>query len=229
MKNVSAAKKAVLASFAGATWVERAAEAFEIFVNKVSPTLHVETELAKNTDVGITIYPPETLVFRALQLCPFETVKVVILGQDPYHDGSATGLAFDNFKKQSVISPSLRRILKKIELETGKPSAGLANKLSYLEHLPGQGVLLLNAALTVRRGEAGSHLLYWREFTRSLLSSLNTLDNVIHIQWGKKAQTFCEGLITNSSHSIIQGAHPSPLAGNSFFDTQYFTNTNIKW
>lgn len=216
------------------TWLEQAPKAFDLFKKTIVPTLNARaTELAefnsfiKDRKDCKEIYPTVHLIFRALKEVPFDKVRVVIVGQDPYHDaGSATGLAFDNPKSQKP-SPSLRNILKEIASDTGKPSKADENKLSYLEHLPGQGVLLLNAALTVEKGQPGSHLAIWEPFFKELLTSLNKSDrSIVWVLWGKKCQAH-KSLITNPKHHVIEGVHPSPFSARSgFFGGRFFTRIN---
>ena len=122
----------------------------------------------------------------------------------PYHDGSATGLAFDN-KFNQTISPSLRNILKEIaDNEDDNYGEILAAREtnSHLEHLPEQGVLLLNTALTVSPGIPGSDLILWKDFTNTIITDLNKLDNIVWILWGAHAKSF-KDLITNKTHYII--------------------------
>lgn len=182
-------------------------------------------------------YPNNKVVFRALNECPPDKLKVVILGQDPYHDGSATGLAFDNRIHQKL-SPSLRNILKEIGEDVGVYDGGQPSE-SYLDDLPYQGVLLLNTALTVEKGKAGSHTEQWKPFTTQLLTDIQKLDNIVWILWGNHAKSF-KDLITNTTHYIIEGGHPSPLnrsvpfAGGKYFSrcNEFLKSTNqspIKW
>jgi uracil-DNA glycosylase len=149
----------------------------------------------------------------------------------PYHNpGSATGLAFDNPKSQKP-SPSLRNILNELERDTGAPSKALSNATSYLEHLPSQGVLLLNTALSVERENPGSHVDMWRPFTEELVCQINArLSHVVWVLWGEKAKKYKKS-ITNPTHKIVEGAHPSPFSAHSgFFGGKFFTtvNTHLK-
>lgn len=169
-------------------------------------------------------YPDDKVVFRALNECPPDKLKVVILGQDPYHDGSATGLAFDNRIHQKL-SPSLRNILKEIGEDVGVYDGGQPSE-SYLDDLPYQGVLLLNTALTVEKGKAGSYTEQWKPFTTQLLTDIQKLDNIVWILWGNHAKSF-KPLITNTSHYIIEGGHPSPLNRSiPFAGGKYFSECN---
>lgn len=183
-------------------------------------------------------YPDNKVVFRALNECPPDKLKVVILGQDPYHDGSATGLAFDNKADQKRLSPSLKTILQELSSDEGVPNATRGEN-SWLDYLPVQGVLLLNTALTVEKGKAGSHTEQWKPFTTQLLTDIQKLDNIVWILWGNHAKSF-KPLITNTTHYIIEGGHPSPLnrsvpfAGGKYFSrcNEFLKSTNqspIKW
>lgn len=170
-------------------------------------------------------YPDSKVVFRALNECKPEEVKVIILGQDPYHDGSATGLAFDNEMSVKKLSPSLRMILIEMAQDVGVHDGGQPQE-SYLDDLPIQGVLLLNTALTVEKGKAGSHTELWKPFTTQLLTDIQKLDNIVWILWGNHAKSF-KPLITNATHYIIEGGHPSPLNRSvPFAGGQYFSECN---
>jgi uracil-DNA glycosylase len=223
---VSSETRKQLKNFVNPDWLTGANSAFEHFMSMQFAKLR--EEYTKNV-----CFPPSHLIFRVFNETPFEEVKVVILGQDPYHDGSATGLAFDNARGRSV-SPSLRNILKEIEDDIGV-TASKDNPTSYLEHLPSQGVLLLNTALSVPKGTPEGHLEYWQEFTSEIIKSLQKIPNVIWILWGKKAQAF-ESRITNTSHKVIKGAHPSPFSARAgFLGGKFFSKCNsllkreIKW
>jgi uracil-DNA glycosylase len=196
-----------LRQYAG-DWVEGASTAFEHF-EEIAARLKDEKALAK-------IYPNDAQVFRALKECPFEKCRVVILGVDPYADGSANGLAYDNDNTRQPLNPSLLRILHKLKEDTGADL--FVPTTSYLSVLPPKGVLLLNLALTVRASEPGSHLLYWRLFTKALLESI---PEATIIALGGKTQRFCEQL--GSSHSIIRGASPSPMSGHLFTTNDIFS------
>ncbi len=157
-----------------------------------------------------TVYPEEgsETMFNAFNVTPLEGVKVVVLGQDPYHDGSYNGLAFGNGKQGEravkKISPSLRNVIKEVErTHTGKVHPSL---YPWAE----QGVLLINTAHTVREKDAGSHLHIWTQFTHLTINALNTKSNVIWMLWGAKAHDFGE-YITNPTHALIKTGHPSPL------------------
>lgn len=172
----------------------------------------------------VSVFPEEKNVFRALELTPFESVKVVILGQDPYHGfGQAHGLSF-SVQKGIPLPPSLRNIYKELQEDLGGelPTEG------DLSHWAKQGVLLLNTVLTVEEGNANSHKgMGWERLTNRLIESLNELNHpVIFILWGKPAQDK-EKLITNPSHFILKSPHPSPLSAyRGFFGSKPFSRIN---
>ena len=195
------------------TWVEHAPKAFEAFVP-------LAAKLKEEKSMGLTIYPREDLVFRALKECQFENMKAVIYGVDPYANGCANGLAYDHDVTKQPIAPALLRLLTKIKQDSGLDLFGA--KDSYLSVLPPKGVLLLNLALTVRKGEPSSHLLYWREFMAELMKVIATKKGVQHVLLGSKSQAFAENFL-DSSHSIIRGSSPAPLAGPSFYHQNLFT------
>ena len=172
----------------------------------------------------VSVFPEEKNVFRALELTPFESVKVVILGQDPYHGfGQAHGLSF-SVQKGIPLPPSLRNIYKELQEDLGGelPTEG------DLSHWAKQGVLLLNTVLTVEEGNANSHKgKGWERLTNRLIESLNELKHpVIFILWGKPAQDK-EKLITNLNHVILKAPHPSPLSAyRGFFGSKPFSRIN---
>lgn len=179
-------------------------------------------------------YPETKNVFRAFNECPVSDLRVVILGQDPYHDKfngkpRATGLAFDNERpadnEKGGISPSLFNIYKEAENDVGGIKPKWINQ-SMLEHWPHQGVLLLNTALTVMPGKAGSHAKLWEPFTKQIIADIQKKDDIVWILWGNHAKKF-KDLITNQSHHIIEGGHPSPLNKTvPFAGGKYFSKTN---
>ena len=172
----------------------------------------------------VRVFPEEKNVFNALELTPFESVKVVILGQDPYHGfGQAHGLSF-SVQKGIPLPPSLRNIYKELQedIEGELPTEG------DLTHWAKQGVLLLNTVLTVEEGNANSHKgMGWETLTNRLIDSLNELEHpVIFILWGKPAQDK-EKLITNPNHVILKAPHPSPLSAyRGFFGSKPFSKVN---
>lgn len=171
-----------------------------------------------------TIYPPAKHVFNALQLCPFDKIKVVIIGQDPYHGpGQAHGLSFsvtDTVRKP----PSLQNIFK--ELTTDIPGFEIPES-GNLEAWAQQGVLLLNAVLTVQAGLPGSHKNFgWQHFTDAVIKLVSDKkEHVIFLLWGAYAIAKAE-LIDKNKHLILTAAHPSPLARGAFFGSKHFSKTN---
>ena len=170
------------------------------------------------------IFPPKSRILRALSLTDYDDVRVVILGQDPYHGvGEANGLAFavsDGVK----LPPSLRNIYKELYNDLGIEPASVGN----LECWAKEGVLLLNAVLTVEKDKPASHkFLGWENFTDAIIKSLNDKDTpVVFILWGNFARSK-KSLITNPKHYVIESAHPSPFSANyGFFGSKPFSKTN---
>ena len=196
---------------------------------------HLESEFGKDYFLRLadyvrneysskTVYPPGGLIFNAFNLCPFEKVKAVIIGQDPYHGpGQAHGLCF-SVREGVGFPPSLVNIFKEIESDTGirRPRSG------NLETWASQGVLLLNATLTVRAHMAGSHQgKGWEKFTDAAISILNQeRDNLVFFLWGNYAQKKGES-IDESRHLVLKSVHPSPLsASRGFFGNKHFSRCN---
>ena len=172
---------------------------------------------------GKVIYPPGSLIFRAFDLTPVDQVKVVILGQDPYHNpGEAMGLSF-SVPDGVRMPPSLRNIYKEIETDLGIRMSGRPN----LESWARQGVLLLNSFLTVEAGRAASHRdIGWQEFTDAVIRYLSDhCDGIVFLLWGNFAKAKA-ALIDTSRHHVLTAAHPSPLAGGAFFGCRHFSQTN---
>ena len=173
-----------------------------------------------------TIYPAKEHVFQALNECSYENCKVVIIGQDPYHQpGQAHGLSFSVLPGVKV-PPSLRNIYKELNSDLGIeiPISG------YLTNWAKQGILLLNTVLTVRESEPNSHKNKgWEVFTNTILTELNKNESpIIFVLWGKHAQAK-EELITNKKHVILKAHHPSPLsASRGFFGSKPFSKINEK-
>ena len=171
-----------------------------------------------------TVYPPAGLIFNAFNLCPFSNVKVVIIGQDPYHgQGQAHGLCF-SVRDGVGFPPSLINIFKEIELDlgTGRPNSG------NLERWAKQGVLLLNATLTVLAHQAGSHQRKgWEQFTDAVISLINAnRNNIVFMLWGAYAQKKGEA-IDRERHLVLESVHPSPLsASRGFFGNKHFSKCN---
>ena len=173
---------------------------------------------------GVTIYPPGSLIFNAFALTPFNQVRVVILGQDPYHNpGQAEGLSF-SVPPGVPLPPSLKNIYKEIEDDLG---LNLRGKNGSLRGWAEQGVFLLNAILTVRAGAAASHSrLGWQTFTDAVIQTISDrLDGVVFLLWGNFARSK-KALIDTSRHYVLEAAHPSPLAGGAFFGCRHFSKTN---
>jgi uracil-DNA glycosylase len=170
------------------------------------------------------VFPPQPQIFNALNLCPFEHVRVVILGQDPYHGvGQAHGLSFsvpDGIKTP----PSLQNIYKEIKSDLGHniPTSG------NLEHWAKQGVLLLNATLTVESGKPGSHQkLGWETFTDAIIIKISDeKEHVVFLLWGNFARSK-KSLIDGTKHLVLEAPHPSPFSAHTgFFGCKHFSKTN---
>lgn len=172
---------------------------------------------------GRVIYPKGGDIFRAFQLCPVDKVKVVILGQDPYHNpGQAIGLSF-SVPDGIQAPPSLKNIFKEISSDCGLAMSGRTN----LEPWARQGVLLLNSILTVRAGAAASHSgIGWQEFTDAVIRYVSdNCDGVVFMLWGNFARNK-KALVDVSRHCVLEAAHPSPLAGGAFFGCKHFSKAN---
>lgn len=182
-------------------------------------------EFVKGEYQHAIVFPPPKNIFRAFELCPFDKVEVVILGQDPYHGPKqANGLCFA-VSEGVPLPPSLQNIFKEIESDLGKP---LEYRTGDLERWAKQGVLLLNATLTVRARTAGSHQgKGWEEFTDTVIRVLSEKrENLVFILWGNYAKA--KGAhIDRFKHSVIESAHPSPFSAYSgFFGSKPFSKTN---
>jgi uracil-DNA glycosylase len=182
------------------------------------------TEFVRSEYASQTIYPPAKLIFNTFEQCPFDQLKVVILGQDPYHGpGQAHGLCF-SVNDGVDFPPSLRNIFKEIQADTGAPIPTTGN----LERWASQGVLLLNATLTVRAHQAGSHQKRgWEQFTDSVIHLVaDKLEDVVFILWGNYAISKGE-FIDARKHLVLKSVHPSPLsASRGFFGNKQFSTTN---
>ena len=179
--------------------------------------------LHKEKADGQVIYPPGSQIFRAFDLTPLRQVKVVILGQDPYHGpGQAHGLSF-SVPAGIPAPPSLKNIFKEIEADLGVRMSGYPD----LEKWARQGVLLLNAVLTVRGGQAASHSrIGWQEFTDAVIKYISdNCEGVVFMLWGNFARTKA-GLIDHSRHVVLEAAHPSPLARGAFFGCRHLSRAN---
>ena len=179
--------------------------------------------LHKEKAEGQKIFPPGGQIFRAFELTPLDKLKVVILGQDPYHGyGQAHGLSF-SVPEGVPAPPSLKNIFKEIETDLGIRMSGYPN----LEKWARQGVLLLNAVLTVRAGAAASHSkIGWEEFTDAVIRHISdNCEGVVFLLWGNFARSKSV-LIDRSKHHVLEAAHPSPLARGAFFGCRHFSQTN---
>jgi len=188
------------------------------------PYFQILTDFVKSEYQSQTVYPPGPEIFRAFDWCSIDELKVVILGQDPYHGaGQANGLCF-SVRSDVKMPPSLQNIFKEIHTDLAKPMPANGN----LERWAKQGVLLLNATLTVRASSPGSHQQKgWELFTDEVIKIISTeKENVVFILWGAYAQKKGE-VIDKNKHLIIKSAHPSPFsAHNGFFGSQPFSKAN---
>lgn len=183
------------------------------------------TSFVREEYAGTTpIYPPAKLIFNAFDHCPFNEVKVVILGQDPYHGvGQANGLCF-SVNKGVAFPPSLMNIFKEIQSDLGTPIPQDGDLTRWSD----QGVLLLNATLTVRASQAGSHQKRgWEEFTDAAIRELaERRENIVFILWGSYAQKK-GAFIDRSKHLVLTSPHPSPLSAyQGFFGNHHFSRAN---
>ncbi len=180
--------------------------------------------LVTEKQAGKTIFPPGSLIFNAFNTTPFEDVKVVILGQDPYHkQGQAHGLSF-SVPMGVAIPASLRNIYKEL---TADVPGFVAPRHGNLEAWANQGVFLLNAMLTVEQAKAGSHKkIGWQDFTNAVIRTISDKrEGVIFMLWGNFAKAKKE-LIDTSKHHVLEAIHPSPLAGNGFLGNKHFSRAN---
>jgi len=186
--------------------------------------LQIATFLKTEKLAGKTIYPPGGLIFNAFNTTPFDHVKVVILGQDPYHGpGQAHGLSF-SVQNGVPPPPSLINIFKELHDDTGVPIPSHGN----LTHWAEQGVLLLNASLTVRANEPMSHSkIGWAEFTDAVIAKVSALkEHTVFMLWGKFAQEK-QSLVDETKHLVLRAAHPSPFsADKGFFGCKHFSKAN---
>jgi uracil-DNA glycosylase len=201
------------------SWKEKLNDEFE------KPYFKELTAFVKKEYADAAVYPPPKFIFRAFELCPFDKVKVVILGQDPYHGlKQANGLSFA-VNDGITLPPSLQNIFKEIESDLGKP---LIHRSGDLSRWAEQGVLLLNATLTVRARMAGSHQgKGWEQFTDAVIRLLSEdREHLVFILWGNYARQ--KGMhIDRSKHLVIESAHPSPFsAANGFFGSKPFSKAN---
>jgi uracil-DNA glycosylase len=201
-----------------ASWKETLAQEFE---KSYFETLRifVRAEYKSNR-----VFPPAKFMFAALDRCPFDKVKVVILGQDPYHGpGQANGLCF-SVAEHIPFPPSLQNIFKEIKSDLGKPIPATGDLGRWAD----QGVLLLNASLTVRENQAGSHQNQgWELFTDAIIKNLSDKKaHLVFLLWGSFAQKKGE-VIDTTKHLILKSPHPSPLSAHrGFFGNHHFSKTN---
>lgn len=200
------------------SWKKRLAEEFE------KPYFVQLTEFVRNEYRAGTCYPPGKLIFNAFNQCPFDEAKVVIIGQDPYHGpGQAHGLCF-SVNDGVHFPPSLQNIFKEIQNDLGIPVPATGNLTRWAE----QGVLLLNATLTVRAHQAGSHQRQgWESFTDAAIRALaEEREHLVFILWGSYAQKK-GAFIDRSRHLVLSSAHPSPLSAyQGFFGNKHFSLAN---
>lgn len=180
-------------------------------------------ELHRQKQAGEVIFPPGGQIFKAFELCPLDKVKVVILGQDPYHGyGQAMGLSF-SVPQGVEAPPSLKNIFKEIESDLGIRMSGSPNLRPWAE----QGVLLLNSVLTVRAGQPASHSrIGWQTFTDAVIKTISDrCEGVVFLLWGNYARSKAV-LVDKSRHHVLEAPHPSPLARGAFFGCRHFSATN---
>ena len=180
-------------------------------------------ELHRQKQAGEVIFPPGGQIFKAFELCPLSKVKVVILGQDPYHGyGQAMGLSF-SVPQGVEAPPSLKNIFKEIESDLGIRMSGSPDLRPWAE----QGVLLLNSVLTVRAGQPASHSrIGWQTFTDAVIKTISDrCEGVVFLLWGNYARSKAV-LVDKSRHLVLEAPHPSPLARGAFFGCRHFSATN---
>lgn len=180
-------------------------------------------ELHRQKQAGEVIFPPGGQIFKAFELCPLGKVKVVILGQDPYHGyGQAMGLSF-SVPQGVEAPPSLKNIFKEIESDLGIRMSGSPDLRPWAE----QGVLLLNSVLTVRARQPASHSrIGWQTFTDAVIKTISDrCEGVVFLLWGNYARSKAV-LVDKSRHHVLEAPHPSPLARGAFFGCRHFSATN---
>ncbi len=181
-------------------------------------------QLEVDRQKGLVVYPPSELMFNAFNLCPFDKLKVLILGQDPYHQpGQAMGLAFSVPIGQKI-PPSLRNIYKELNRDLYIPIPSHGDLSTWAK----QGVLLLNTSLSVLKNQPNSHQnIGWKDFTDHIITLLNNQkSNIVFLLWGNHARSKRD-LIDPQKHAILESPHPSPLARGGFYGNNHFSATNI--
>ncbi len=201
------------------SWAEHLRAEFE------KPYFAKLTDSVRQEYLAGTCYPPGPLIFNAFNLCPFDKVKVVIIGQDPYHEpGQAHGLSF-SVLPGVPFPPSLQNIFKEIEADLGTPIPASGDLTRWAR----QGVLLLNATLTVRAHQANSHaLLGWREFTDAAIQALaREREHLVYMLWGSYARSKAY-MIDRQRNLVLESVHPSPLSANrgGWFGQHQFSRCN---
>ncbi len=200
-------------------WLEAVAEEFK------KPYYRELYQFVKDEYARTVVYPPADDIFNAMHFTPLKEVKVLILGQDPYHNvNQAHGLSFSVLPSQKDIPPSLQNIYQELHDDLGcdMPNNG------YLKKWADQGVLLLNTVLTVRAHQANSHQgKGWEKFTDAIISAVNAKEEpVVYLLWGKPAQSKAP-MLTNPNHLILKAPHPSPLSAyRGFFGCKHFSQAN---
>ena len=200
-------------------WAEALSEEFK------KPYYRELYNFVKQEYANTTVFPPAEDIFNALHYTPLSEVKVVILGQDPYHNvHQAHGLCFSVLPDQPDIPPSLQNIYKELQADLG---CAIPNN-GYLEKWAKQGVLMLNTVLTVRAHQANSHQNKgWEQFTDAIIREVNKIDRpVVYLLWGRPAQSKIS-MLNNPKHLILKAPHPSPLSAyRGFFGCKHFSQTN---
>ncbi len=214
----------LLAGLTEPTWKQ----ALEPYITSSESFQRLEQFLHNENASGVTLYPPPENVFAALNLCPLDQIKVVILGQDPYHcPNQGTGLAF-SVNKGVRIPPSLKNIFKEAMIDVGIDPPKHGNLESWAE----QGVLLLNTVLTVRRGQPNSHSKKgWEDFTDEIVRILNDRDDtLVFLLWGRPASEKAGKVVDPDKHVVITNSHPSPLGATKtstpFLTSRCFSRAN---
>jgi len=184
--------------------------------------INLKQTLKNKKSSGEIIYPPQDEIFKAFNLCPLSDVKVIIIGQDPYHgEKQAHGLSF-SVKHTTKLPPSLKNIFKELNRDLGVSIPKTGNLESWAK----QGVLLLNSVLTVTKQSPGSHRkIGWEVFTDKVIDILNDKENIIFILWGNDAKKKAQR-IDKTKHYILESSHPSPFSVKNFSGNSHFSKIN---